>query len=116
MISVASTLFDLDASFLLHHREAIIITGSMDKRLSKTATLDGGVFLFDGGFSEGDRDFTIQVINPSMDFVDKLQYMIKTYSSFTIAIREGVFKGAIEDLTQNQARFVIALTIEEKLS
>jgi len=64
-----------------------------DRRVSRTATLDGGVSVYDTGYSAGDRDMTIKVPRASRAISDYFAYLVKTYSEITVATSESVFSG-----------------------
>jgi hypothetical protein len=117
MISVCTKEFDLLGSFIISERLGIV--GNRDtltRRISKSATLDGGVFINDGGLSHGDRSFQIQLNSPSQSLIDTIKYMIEYHSDFTISKEDGLFSGVIEDLSDSGTRYTVSLSVREKLT
>ena len=114
MIAIATTIFDLNGTIVLHNREATINTDAMYRRMSKSALLDGGVWVVDGGFSHGDRDFTISINEPSEALVAQIKYLMEYYPLFTISTAEGVFHGMLGILDKTTKRYTIKISIESK--
>lgn len=64
---------------------------SLARRGNVTATLDGGAYVEDMGFSDADREWDIKVVAPTVLQVMLLKYLVKTYSILIVASSEGVF-------------------------
>jgi hypothetical protein len=64
-----------------------------ERRISRTATLDGGVSVYDTGYSAGDRDLTIRVPGAPREIVDFMAYLVQTYSEITVTTSESAFLG-----------------------
>lgn len=60
------------------------------RRLSRTATLDGNSVFTDGGFSESDRILTLAVLNMTREQANTLSE-IAAYPQVMISIDEGLF-------------------------
>ena len=73
------------------------------RRVTKTKTLDGNVYLNDQGFSIADRDFTFTISNPVIADIEKLDVLHKGFSNLRLANEEGVFEGAITDFRKGQS-------------
>lgn len=67
----------------------------MARRVNRTLTLDGGVAVSDGGYSDGDLFFELEW--PSDLATDaQVQRMLQLYSRATLSTRSGVFEVALE--------------------
>jgi len=71
---------------------------SMERRASRTATLDGGSVFYDAGYSVSDRDVTLRLPNTqNMGLKAKLRNFIMYHSECTLSIPEGIFLCIIKD-------------------
>lgn len=77
-------------------------TGEARRRVSRIATLDGGVVVNDAGFSDGDR--TIDVAWESAPSIDAaVARMLALYDRATLSTPAGVFTVALEAYTPGGA-------------
>jgi len=64
-----------------------------ERRISRTATLDGGVSIYDTGYAAGDRDLTIRVpARAARAVIDFMLYLVKTYAEITVTTSESAFR------------------------
>ena len=116
MIAISTKAFDLIGSFILRDRDARIRLGSMSRRGTKTATLDGGVSVYDTGLSQGDREFEVQLTNPNAAFIDRIKYLMENHSSYIVTTREGVFTALLSSLNEAANRTSFTISIEAKVT
>lgn len=116
MISIASRAFDLNGSFLITNREARIRLGTVARRATKTATLDGGTSVYDTGVSPGDREFEIQINNPTKALISQIKYLIENHSEFTISTIDGLFIGYIGSINGAYSKTSVILSITDKVA
>lgn len=97
MISVTTLLFDLNGAKIFRasqlDQKKVNENNRWERRVSRTATLDGGVAVCDNGYAAGDRDITIKVPDASREIVDWMEYITKTYDEVWVSTDESVFKG-----------------------
>ena len=97
MIGISTKIFDLQSARYFRRVEMdnqqLIQNNRRDRRVSRTATLDGGVSINDNGYVPGDRDISIKVPNASKAIADYLAYIAETYSQIIISTEESVFLG-----------------------
>jgi len=101
MIGISTLVYDLNG-FRIFPDEILDPQKSNEnlkwsRRVSRTATLDGGVAVYDTGYAPGDRDITIRVPGGPREIVDWMAYMAKTYTEIVISTDESVFKGVPAD-------------------
>lgn len=77
---------DLDAGVLLKNDQRA-------RRTSRTATLDGGVSVYDTGYAVGDRDINLRVPNASPEVAAFLAYIVESYGEIKVMTEEGAFLG-----------------------
>lgn len=97
MIGISSRTFDLQGARRFSARELDPKDYNQifrwNRRMSRTATLDGGVSVYDTGYAPGDRTMNINVPHAPQDVIDFMSYMTKTYSEVVVSTRESIFIG-----------------------
>lgn len=89
---------------------------TVTRRVTRTATLDGGVAITDGGFSHGDEtlNYTWRTVNREhLWLISSLQ---ENYPLVVVSNRDGCFSAAIETLSPGPAESSIVLLVKEKLT
>jgi len=90
MISISTPTFDFDGSRVFREVAPVQVSDKT-RRVSRTATLDGGVSVYDGGYADGDRDIEIIVYDPSAEDKAFCDYIIENYSEVIVSTSEGAF-------------------------
>lgn len=85
-------------------------------RVSRSKTLDGGVHIEHSGVSDGDRTFVVVTPNVTEEQYAILKRLHRTYTSITVACREGVFRGTIDRVRLSQGNAQTTILVKEKLS
>lgn len=75
---------------------------SWTRRLSRTATLDGGAVVTDGGFCQADRSLVLAIRDLTAADADALE-AIAAYPECYLACDRGLFRGQVRDLALNGA-------------
>ena len=88
---------------------------SSPARVSRAATLDGGVSIDHAGFSHGDRTFAIKA-KVTEDQFESLWSMHTTQTLLYCSTRNGVFLGAIQNLTENAGNLSLTFLVKDKES
>lgn len=114
MISLSAPSYDLNGSVLLDPAGPDTDTYTMHRRVSRTATLDGGVVVTDYGFSHGDRILSVDLSTINEATRDKILAMLKSYQLITVSIPDGVFSASMESFGGSSQK--LALWIVAKLS
>ncbi|MEN6375577.1 MAG: hypothetical protein ABFD75_12485 [Smithella sp.] len=119
MIGVSTRIYDLNGARIFRDDEIdqkyICTNTDLQRRMSRTATLDGGVSVYDTGYAVGDRDITLRVPNAPKETIDFLTYLVKTYNEITVTTSESAFigvPGRIYVDSEGAAVLVINLTEE----
>lgn len=97
MIGLSARVYDLNGARVFKDEEldAKYQNSNMDikRRMSRTATLDGGVSVYDTGYAVGDRDITVRVPNAPKEVIDFMAYLVQTYNEITVTTDESAFVG-----------------------
>lgn len=94
MISLST--FDYDPNGLVKVEARIQNPYSARRRGSVTATLDGGVSVYDTGYAEADQTFSVRVTNPSRVLLIQLRYLVAYYGQLRLACETGVYRVILE--------------------
>lgn len=116
-ISLCTTLFNLTGDVLLNASEESDFT-FLSRRLTRTATLDGGAVIVDNGFTASDGTIKI-IIDPSQNSIDiyaQVAGIIKQFGMVTVANADGLFLAAIETVTNAKTTLTINLLIKSQLA
>jgi len=87
---------------------------SLSRRISKRKTIDGGVFLDDMGFSEGDRTLTITTLATVATYSGVANF-IKNFNTYFCSTAEGVFKGTISGVKLAGNIATITFLVKDKV-
>lgn len=88
--------------------------GDWIARVSRTKTLDGGVWINNSGVVDGDRTFTIKA-DLTEDHADGLEYIYRNYQTVNLSCSEGLFSGSIQALGLNNGELNMKFYVKEKL-
>lgn len=86
------------------------------RRLSKTATLDGGSVIVDSGFSDSDRSFSFEFADIGPTSRDALWEMFQEESLVYLSCPEGVFSGVLESVDIENSTGKLKFSVLEKLT
>jgi len=115
MISITVSSYDLLGHLCLNPEPSSELKRNT-RRVSRTATLDGGCSISDQGFSDADRTFTVSQKNISKNLASRIWYIFRTYSLVILSTEEGVFRGAIQDVDLTEGNLKAKILIKEKIS
>ena len=87
---------------------------SQNARVSRTATLDGGVVITHSGFSHGDRTFQVKA-KPDESELATLEAIHQTETFIHLACREGFFSGAIDRMLFDGSILDLFFLVKERL-
>lgn len=115
MISIASTAFDL----LGHLQISPLASSQVDtfsRRVTRVATLDGGVAISDRGYSDGDRTLVYTYRPVSADHDARARRIVSLHPTVTVSTPDGVFLAAPESFDVSPSQNTLTLLVIEKLS
>lgn len=115
MIGLASQVFDLNGAVVLKRTEESDVA-TVERRMSRTATLDGGAVITDGGYSPGDKTLRIIAENVSRDEFDAVAYLVKTYSQVVVSTETGCYVGGLERLSISDGKLQVTVLVTEDIS
>jgi hypothetical protein len=75
------------------------------RRITRTATIDGGAVVDDFGLSHADRTWTVRARATKLQ-AETLRYLVEAYGEVRAVTREGVFRVAPDTLQESTAPIV----------
>lgn len=89
MISLSAPTYDTAGAILLRARAANLYQGA--RRGTVTATLDGGVSVYDTGYSIADQTLSATLRNPTRNQLVTLQYLVAYYAEVVLTCETGAY-------------------------
>lgn len=116
MIGLSTFDYDPNGVVLLNAR--ISNPYSAQRRGSVTATLDGGVSVYDTGYSEADQILSVSVRNPSRALLVQLKYLVAYYGQLRMTCDLGAFRTLLEisvNATTTQSTLTLTMRVVARL-
>ncbi len=114
-VNISAKEFDLSAVLevetLPDHPE-----NQRPRRVTKVATLDGGVVVNDGGYTHGDRDVDLIYLPVSEAHNTIARRLIELHSRVVVSMPDGCFEAAPASFNDTPGRNTFSLSIISKLS
>lgn len=112
MISISSAAFDPSGVLLLPEVLPASALRGASRRVTKTATLDGGVSVSDTGSTDADRDLVVIVPDATLAQIERASRLVSIYPLVSVSTGEGAFEGIPErySVSGNQLSLTISLT------
>ena len=110
-----STLTQNSDGYLIIHEKKTSRFNDHPARVTRTKTLDGGVYINHSGVTDGDRTLNV-VANLSNTDRAMLMNIHETETLIRIAIPDGMYQAAISSIRQQKADTIIIILIKEKES
>lgn len=89
--------------------------GDITRRVSRTATLDGGAAFDDGGYSDADRTIDVRWATGTAADEARVQRLLKLYTRVTVAIEDALYLAAPERYTASDGQSRLTLLIASRL-
>jgi len=114
MIGISTQVFDIDGSIIINEDSESNL-GDSSARVSRTKTLDGGVYITHSGFTHGDRTFAIKAdITESQ--AKTMLHIYRNYKLVNMSVKEGFFEVAIQSCNINNGELSMTILINKKIS
>lgn len=114
MIVIKPKVFFPAGNVLINELLADTDLGGVSRRITRRPTIDGGAYIDDFGFSEGDRTIRVGADSLSLADYDKVKTLIRLFGSLELITLEGVFEGAIQ-MANNGEQFEMTFLVKGRL-
>jgi hypothetical protein len=93
-IGIATLTYDTDGARVLSQDSATELRNNKgSRRVSRTATLDGGAAITDGGYSAADRTYIVKTRDDDGTLATWAERIVKNYTTLMLSTRNGLFYG-----------------------
>jgi len=115
MVIFTSRLFDVTYSPLILHEDRSSNLRGVERRVSRTKTLDGEVRIDDAGYSDGDRTISLRVRAPSKAQVAALQGLVAADGLQRLSTVDGLMEGAVEYVALNDGLLNVRFLVRDRI-
>ena len=113
-VTICSELFDLDGIAILPSSTPVDVDAA--RRLSRTATLDGGCWITDQGPTPSDETVTVSVTAPPPALLDRVRHIANTHATVVVTFPSGVYRAAIQRAQADASALRVTIFIIARLS
>ncbi len=110
-IAISTPTADPDGALLLYVSEERSSLGDWSRRVQRTATLDGGAFVVDGGFSHADRTVRVDLSDQPRETHEVAKQIVELYDSVILMLPDGAYRATPERYVQTGSVATISLLI-----
>lgn len=93
MIALSSPTYDPNGHVVIDARPSNPYEAA--RRGSVTATLDGGVSVYDTGYSAADQTLRVTVRRPARALLEKLRYLVAYYGQLILCCETGCYRAVV---------------------
>jgi len=120
-IGISAQTFDLDGARYFKPSDLASNTpfgaNSASRRVSRTATLDGGASIYDAGYVVADRTISIRIETVTLAIMEFVRHVCQSYSLITVTTEEAAFSVVPEAFNANSDGSIsMSMLVIEKLS
>jgi hypothetical protein len=112
MISISTTTSNPSGNIVLRHHYGSKLH-EKPLRVSRTKTLDGGVYINHSGYTDGDRTLSINA-TITKDQETIINSIAALYTSFLFGLDDGVYLGSISSFTAENGKLKMTVYLEQK--
>ncbi len=116
-IGISTPVFDVNgAKAIPVTSDSLISTDSGSRRVTRTATLDGGCAVYDTGFAACDATIFIESNRSDKTIGDWFAYIVKNYNSVDVSTPRGFFYATPEKWEIRNGLPTLTLMITEQIA
>lgn len=114
MISISPVLYDIRGALqLIPTTGSDILAG--ERRIYRSPTLDGGVAIYDAGFSHGDRTLNVVVRGATQQQVLRAAELVEETTTVTVSTPDGVYIAALASYRYADGSLIVSILIRARL-
>ena len=116
-VGIAARVFDTNGTLFIPRPAAAGAEQSrrLERRVSRTKTLDGGCVYYGTGYAEADRDITVMIPQASDAMEAVAQWLWESYEELTVCCDLGAFLCAPKGLSKYDGTLTLTLMVIERL-
>jgi len=112
MISISTATASINGNVIINNTSSSRLK-EKTARVTRTATLDGGVYINHSGYTDGDRTLHIKE-KISKNIETKLNNIFELYNSVIISLDDGCYDGVIDRMTSENGNLNMTIMIKQK--
>ena len=112
MISISTTVSNPNGNVIITGEHASELR-KKTARVSRTKTLDGGVYINHSGYTDGDRTLSVRA-RISAASAEALDAVFRLYTRVLVSMADGLYYGAIPSMTTENGVLKMTIYIEQK--
>lgn len=114
MLTISAPIFDINGIEIVESPE---LSGlfDIDRRVTRTPTLDGTAAITDFGYSDADRTLQIDWVPTRRAQMENVARMVRTYSRLIVTFRDGCYFGAPESFHPVDETVRLTILVERRL-
>jgi hypothetical protein len=118
MIAIASTTYDPIGWRAFHSDRAANDESNRSggRRVSRTATLDGGCAIYDTGYTDADRTLVVSVSRPTLQDMEFADHVCRNCPEIHVHSGDGCYLGVPERFAVGNGGLRITILITERLA
>lgn len=115
MIAIAAPVFDI-AGAMIFKNASDSDFDTVQRRISRTATLDGGAYVSDAGYSDADITLVVRVRSLTDAQAVSIRRLIENYSTLVATTPRAAYSVAPTGFTYRSGSGTLTLYVREKIS
>lgn len=116
MIGVATTVFDIGGDRVFAGLDKEVNNRSGARRVTRTATLDGGASVADMGYSDSDREINIIEPEASIASAGYARYICENYARVVVSTLDGAYEAVPVSHGLADGELTLKLLVVSKIS
>ena len=113
-VTLASEVFD-PLGFVVLAIEPDSDLSTISRRVTRTATLDGGATIEDLGYCAGDQTLNLQVRIRSPEEESRLLRLIRLYPILNLSTQYGAYRGVVDLYTPSPGKSTLRFLVQSQL-
>jgi len=115
-IGISTNVFDVNGAKAVSVAGETFETNNREsRRVTRTATLDGGASIYDTGFAASDNTINIVSATPDESIADFFSYLVKNYTSVNVSTPIGFYYAVPSRWELKNSLPVLVLLISEQI-
>jgi len=117
MITINTKNYNTAGSFVFYDKDMLSPPAeykNIERRVNRTKTLDGGVYISDNGYAVGDKTLIITLNQPDKDLIASLETIFSTNSEYITSTDIGVYLSVLKDVKYSGGNATITFLIKEE--
>jgi len=108
-IGLAARTFDPEGAMIVPWADGTE-SESINRRVNRVRTLDGGVAVSNRGYAAADRTVTLSLEGLPINMIEQARRLLRLHSQLTISLRDGCFTGTASEYSEARQELVLIIS------